>query len=60
MKQELEMMKYIEDMLIKHNDLLGDAHANNRFGEFNDRQIEVDILQQVYDELNVKFFSGEL
>ena len=22
--------------------------------------IEVDILQQVYDELNVKFFGGEL
>ena len=54
------MMKCIEDMLIKHNDLLGDAHANNRFGEFNDRQIEVDILQQVYDELSVKFFGGEL
>ena len=54
------MMKYIEDMLIKHNDLLGDAHANNRFGEFNDRQIEVDILQQVYDELNIKFFGSKL
>ena len=40
MKQELEMMKYIEDMLIKHNNLLGDTHANNRFGEFNDRQID--------------------
>lgn len=53
-------MKYIEDMLIKHNDLHGDAHANSRLGEFNDRQIEVDILQQVYDELNVKFFGGEL
>ena len=60
MKQELEMMKYIEDMLIKHNDLLGDAHVNNRFDEFNDRQIEVDILQQVYDELNIKFFGGKL
>lgn len=60
MNKELEMMKYIENMLIKHNDLLGDAHVNNRFGEFNDRQIEVDILHQLYDELNDKFFGGEL
>jgi hypothetical protein len=43
--EELKMMKHIEVMLIKHNDLLGDTHANNRFGEFNDRQIEVDIFQ---------------
>lgn len=59
MKQELEMMEYIVD---KHNDLLGGTHANNRFGEFDDRQIDRSwyTSTSIYDELNVKFFGGEL
>ncbi|MGL4801925.1 MAG: hypothetical protein ACRC18_06640 [Cetobacterium sp.] len=60
MSKELEIMKYIESELIRHNDLLGEAHVKNDFGGFNDRQIEVDLLDKLYDELNKKFFDNKL
>lgn len=60
MSKDLGIMKFIESELIRHNDLLGKANFNDKFGEFNDRQIEVDLLDKLYDDLNAKFFDNKL
>ena len=60
MSKELEIMKYIEETLIKHNNMLGNAHVKGGFREFQDRQLEVDLLDKLYDELNEKFFDNKL
>lgn len=60
MSKDLEIMKFIEKELIRRNDLLGKAHVENKFGEFNDRQLEVDLLDKLYDDLNAKFFDNKL
>lgn len=60
MSKELEIMKYIEETLVKHNNMLGNAHVKNDFREFQDRQLEVDLLDKLYDELNQKFFDNKL
>ena len=53
-------MKYIEDEMMKVNEECGKLHFNCDLRLWQDKQLELETIERIYDELNTKFFDGKL
>ena len=60
MAKELEIMKYIETEMIKTNEECGKLHFNCDLRLWQDKQLELETIERIYEELNTKFFDGKL
>ena len=60
MNKELEIMKYIEREMIRVNDECGRLHFDCDLRLWQDKQLELETIERIYEELNSKFFNGKL
>ena len=60
MNKELEIMKYIESEMIRVNDEGGRLHFDCDLRLWQDKQLELETIERIYEELNSKFFNGKL
>ena len=60
MIQELEIMKHIESEMIKANDECGRLHFDCNLRLWQDKQLELETIERIYEELNGKFFNEKL
>ena len=60
MNKELEIMKYIESEMIMVNDECGRLHFDCDLRLWQDKQLELETIERIYEELNSKFFNGKL
>lgn len=60
MSRDLDIMTFIEVEIARVNDECGDIHACGNLRGFQDKQLELETLEKLYDELNKKFFDGIL
>ena len=55
-----QIMKYIESEMIKTNEECGKLHFNCDLRLWQDKQLELETIERIYEELNIKFFDGKL
>lgn len=60
MSKELEIMKYIETEMIRVNEECGRLHFDCDLRLWQDKQLELETIERIYEELNSKFFNGKL
>ena len=60
MSKELEIMKYIESEMIRVNDELVKLHIDCELRLWQDKQLELETIERIYEELNKKFFDNKL
>ena len=60
MNKELEIMKYIKSEMIRVNDECGRLHFDCDLRLWQDKQLELETIERIYEELNSKFFNGKL
>lgn len=60
MNKELEIMKYIESEMIRVNDECVRLHFDCDLRLWQDKQLELETIERIYEELNSKFFNGKL
>ena len=60
MNKELEIMKYIESEMIRVNDECGRLRFDCDLRLWQDKQLELETIERIYEELNSKFFNGKL
>lgn len=60
MSKELEIMKYIESEMIKVNNECGEMYSKDDFRTWQDKQLELETIERIYDYLNNKYFEGKL
>lgn len=60
MSRDLEIMKYIENEMIKVNNECGEMYSKDDFRAWQDKQLELETIERIYDYLNNKYFEGEL
>lgn len=58
--RDLNIMSFIEAEIARVNNECGNVHRNGSLKDFQDKQIELETLEKLYDKLNNKFFNGEL
>ena len=56
MNKELEIMKYIKSEMIRVNDECGRLHFDCDLRLWQDKQLELETIERIYEELNSKFF----
>ena len=56
MNKELEIMKYIKSEMIRVNDECGRLHFDCNLRLWQDKQLELETIERIYEELNSKFF----
>ena len=60
MSKELEIMKYIESEMINVNEECGKLHFDCDLRLWQDKQLELETIERIYDYLNKEFFDGKL
>ena len=60
MNKELEIMKYIKSEMIRVNDECGRLHFDCDLRLWQDKQLELETIERIYEELNSNFFNGKL
>lgn len=60
MSKELEIMKYIESEMIKANEECGNLHFDCDLRLWQDKQLELETIERIYDYLNKEFFDNKL
>ena len=60
MSKELDIMKYIETEMIRVNEECGRLHFDCDLRLWQDKQLELETIERLYEELSSKFFDNEL
>ena len=57
---DLDIMKFIESEMIRVNDECGELYSKNDYRKWQDKQLELETIERIYDTLNAKYFNNEL